>query len=236
MEGSSHIREVADYDKLATYYDELLGDEAAYQEWLRYIEQFPAKKVLEIASGSGVLAQLLEKKGYEVVASDLSSAMREVARKNGFCGRYEIINMIDFSLNEKFDLILCVCDSLNYLQPEELLPFFTNVRKHLKPDGHFIFDMHATFRLQEFQEEYIEEGELSDGSGYQWTILADNYRHSLMETFVFFTDEGIFQENHYQYVFDVATMNAVCKKAGIAVEWIENFIPEEKVLGIGRIK
>ena len=77
------------------------------------------KTVLELASGSGILADILAKKGYIVTASDISKDMKEVA-KNNYDGEYLILNMIDYHLDRKFDLIICFVDSINYLYEEEL--------------------------------------------------------------------------------------------------------------------
>lgn len=167
MEGSN--KEVKEYEYLAKYYDYLLGDEDAFDFWLEYINAKDYHTVLELASGSGVLAGILKKQGKEVTASDISKEMKEVATNN-FDGEYLILNMIDFDLHKKYDLILCVCDSINYLYEEELEQMFKSVYKHLNDGGRFIFDMHNPKRLKEFDEEYIEEGQIDENVYYQWTI------------------------------------------------------------------
>ena len=151
MEGSNKI--VSQYEYLSKYYDYLLGDEEAFSLWLNYIEEDDFKTCLELASGSGVMAKLLKQKGYDVIASDISEEMAEAA-KNNFDGEYLILNMINFDIDKKFDLILCICDSLNYLYSEELLPMFKNVYEHLNPNGRFIFDMHHPKRIEEFKKLY----------------------------------------------------------------------------------
>lgn len=59
MEGSN--KEVKEYEYLAKYYDYLLGDEEAFNFWLEYINAKDYHTVLELASGSGVLAGILKK-------------------------------------------------------------------------------------------------------------------------------------------------------------------------------
>ncbi len=75
MEGSANSRNVSNYEMLAQYYDELLQDEEALSLWLKYIEEEKFKTVLELASGSGVMAGILKNKGYDVTASDISAEM-----------------------------------------------------------------------------------------------------------------------------------------------------------------
>ncbi|MBR3250474.1 MAG: class I SAM-dependent methyltransferase, partial [Erysipelotrichaceae bacterium] len=123
MEGSAKSRNVSNCEMLAQYYDELLQDEEALSLWLKYIEEEKFKTVLELASGSGVMAGILQKKGYDVIASDISEAMKDAA-VNNIDGEYLILNMTDYDLDRKFDLILCICDSINYLYENELDRFF----------------------------------------------------------------------------------------------------------------
>lgn len=230
MEGSN--KEVKEYEYLAKYYDYLLGDEEAFKFWLEYINAKDYHTVLELASGSGVLAGILKKQGKEVTASDISKEMKEVAINN-FDGEYLILNMIDFDLHKKYDLILCVCDSINYLYEEELEQMFKSVYKHLNDGGRFIFDMHNPKRLKEFDEEYIEEGQIDENVYYQWTINSDTFDRTVNEHFTFYTPEGMIQEQHTQNVFEVDDVKNKLENVGLESEVVMDFIEDEKILFIG---
>lgn len=230
MEGSN--KEVKEYEYLAKYYDYLLGDEEAFDFWLEYINAKDYHTVLELASGSGVLAGILKKQGKEVTASDISKEMKEVATNN-FDGEYLILNMIDFDLHKKYDLILCVCDSINYLYDEELEQMFKSVYKHLNDGGRFIFDMHNPKRLKEFDEEYIEEGQIDENVYYQWTINSDTFDRTVNEHFTFYTPEGMIQEQHTQNVFEVDDVKNKLENVGLESEVVMDFIEDEKILFIG---
>lgn len=230
MEGSN--KEVKEYEYLAKYYDYLLGDEDAFDFWLEYINAKDYHTVLELASGSGVLAGILKKQGKEVTASDISKEMKEVATNN-FDGEYLILNMIDFDLHKKYDLILCVCDSINYLYEEELEQMFKSVYKHLNDGGRFIFDMHNPKRLKEFDEEYIEEGQIDENVYYQWTINSDTFDRTVNEHFTFYTPEGMIQEQHTQNVFEVDDVKNKLENVGLESEVVMDFIKDEKILFIG---
>lgn len=230
MEGSN--KEVKEYEYLAKYYDYLLGDEEAFDFWLEYINAKDYHTVLELASGSGVLAGILKKQGKEVTASDISKEMKEVATNN-FDGEYLILNMIDFDLHKKYDLILCVCDSINYLYEEELEQMFKSVYKHLNDGGRFIFDMHNPKRLKEFDEEYIEEGQIDENVYYQWTINSDTFDRTVNEHFTFYTPEGMIQEQHTQNVFEPSVVKEKLESVGLESEVVMDFIKDEKILFIG---
>lgn len=233
MEGSTNNTNVSNYEVLARYYDELLQDEEALSLWLNYIEEEKFNSVLELASGSGVMAGILKRKGYDVIASDISQAMKDASRNN-YDGEYLILNMSDYKLDKKFDLILCICDSINYLQMDELDSFFKCAYEHLNPNGRLIFDMHSTVRLQEFKEQYIEEGFVLD-TPYQWTIMSDPYEKLINEHFTFYTKDAMIQEHHTQNVFEI---NDVVEKMDklFSTSVIEDFVQDEKVLIIGRRK
>lgn len=233
MEGSTTSKNVSNYEMLAKYYDELLQDEEALSLWLEYIEEKPFKTVLELASGSGVMAGILSSKGYDVIASDISAEMKEASKAN-FDGEYLILNMTNYNLNKKFDLVLCICDSINYLYEEELDSFFKKAYEHLNDDGRLIFDMHHKARIEEFKEQYIEEGYVGDVP-YQWTIMSDEFDNTINEHFTFYTDEGMIQEHHTQNVFDLDNVKKMMSKY-FKVRAIEDFVEDEKILVIGEKK
>lgn len=231
MEGSNN-RNLKAYDYLAYTYDELLGDADAFKLWLKEIESEKFNDVLELASGSGVLANILKEKGYNIIASDISSSMKDAAKRN-YDGEYLILNMTNYSLNKKFDLILCVCDSINYLEEAELNSFFKCAYDHLKENGRLIFDMHHKSRIDEFKEEYIEEGQISDIK-YQWTINSDAYSNMINEHFTFYTGDGMIQEQHTQHVFDSDIIVKKMEAIGFKVKHIDEFVKNEKILIVGR--
>ena len=117
MEGSTNNTNVANYEILAKYYDELLSNEEDLSLWIDYVKQKDCKDILELASGSGLLAKRLKQEGYNVIASDISKDMREIA-KNNFDGEYLLLNMINYSLDRKFDFT-----ELQSIQEGDLMKF-----------------------------------------------------------------------------------------------------------------
>lgn len=228
MEGSDNQLLKA-YDYLAYYYDLLLMDEGSLSYWLKYIEEEPFNTCLELASGTGVMASILKKKGYDIIASDISESMKDASKAN-FDGEYLILDMANYKLDKSFDLIICICDSLNYLTNEGIKTFIDCCYSHLNKGGRLIFDMHHPHRLKEFEEEYIEEGYLED-LPYQWTINADE--DTLNEHFTFYTKKGMIKEDHQQRVFEPYFVKSALEKK-FKVRYIEDFIPLEKVLFIAK--
>jgi SAM-dependent methyltransferase len=58
-------------------------------------------------------------------------------------------NMIDFKLKDKYESIVSLCDSINYiLKEEDLSKVFENVYEHLEKNGIFIFDINSYYKLK----------------------------------------------------------------------------------------
>ena len=231
MERPSDDRHVGNYEKLAYYYDELLQDEEALPLWLEKIEALHPEHILELASGSALITGILEEKGYDITASDISEDMKE-ASKNNYRGDYLLLDMTDFSLEKRFDLIFAIVDSVNYLDREGFLSFLRCSYEHLEEGGHLLFDMHSVKRLEEFEEEYIEEGIVS-GVPYFWSILSDPDESILQEHFTFYEKDRMIQEDHLQYVYPIEDVRKMMEETGFTVRVYEDFIEDEKVMMIG---
>ena len=222
---------VENYAYLAKLYDALLQDPDGYSYWLRYITEYvKGKDILDLASGSAVLVSQLGDLGYDVIASDMSEAMKQAAKVN-FDGDYRILDMRCFSIPERFDGILCICDSINYLADlDEVSATLKSAYDHLKTGGSFIFDMHHLRRLEEFEETYIEEGTVED-IDYRLSIKSDGDK--LYSHFVFYTEDKVIEERHKQKIFRPDEVKRRMEEVGYKATYIPDFIPDEKVLFVG---
>ena len=145
------------YNKFASLYDELMTD-FNYEDWFIYIKSILNKynkqptNVLEMACGTGSLSYYLAKEGYKLTCFDLSSNM--LAKAYDKLMKFKNVkllkqNMIDFKLNQKFDCVLSICDSINYIVNEDdLLSTFINVKNHLNDEGIFTFDINSYYKLK----------------------------------------------------------------------------------------
>ena len=231
------------YHDLADYYDDLVKDEEATMRWADLSEAVLGKHrntILELACGSAEISCELARRGYSVLATDLSEDMLMKAKEKNTAEnlQFKPLNMISFDLNKRFDAVLCYCDSINYLANlNEVQSMFQSVKMHLKEEGIFIFDMHTPERLQEFNEEFIEEGMIDDVP-YQWTIVTqeDEIHHH----FAFWKDGKVMQEFHVQHVFDLNDVLSLLQKEGFKTEVLVDFdqdvnTPGEKYFVIGRL-
>ncbi len=193
------------YEVLASYYDALVKDEEATDAWVNLImANVKGNTILEAACGSGEITIALAKHGYQITAFDLSEQMIAQAKKK------EGSELVNWQVGDmralpegRYDAILCLCDSFNYLlTKEEVRHFFAQCFDRLTDEGTLIVDMHSMDRLKEFEEEYNETGCI-DGEDYQWTIESEDDR--IYQSFAFYDADGKMQlEQHVQRVYDPA--------------------------------
>lgn len=145
-----HIQQPV-YSALANVYDVLM-EEVDYELWADYVDELiyrhggEARSILELACGTGTVAMLLDQwQHYRITATDSSQSMldraREKAARAGSPVRFVQSDCRDLQLNERYDVVLMLFDSLNYLlHRTDIQRTFEQVRKVLRPGGIFVFD------------------------------------------------------------------------------------------------
>jgi SAM-dependent methyltransferase len=99
---------------------------------------------LDLCCGTGQLLQKATEHGYKATGLDLSTHQLRHAKRNAPKAKLVLADVRQFSLPERYGVITCLFDSLNYiLTPVGLKAAFTSVRRHLNPHGLFIFDMNT---------------------------------------------------------------------------------------------
>lgn len=83
-----------------------------YKNLLEFFDKYRGKKILDVGSGSGVIAFYLASKNNKVLGIDISSRAVTVAQKNAFClglgekVKFQICDFPNGGIKDKFDLIL----------------------------------------------------------------------------------------------------------------------------------
>lgn len=114
------------------------------------------QQALELNCGTGEDAVWLAKKGYNVLATDISPAMvaltENKARQNGATGRIQT-QMCSFAevgnLEGPFDLVFSNFGGLNCASPEELRKLSLDLQKLTNPGGLFVAVVMSRFCWQE---------------------------------------------------------------------------------------
>lgn len=129
----------------ADIYDGMNTDMADLPFYLRWLNEKKNGKILELCCGTGRLTIPLAQQGYTLTAVDNSPSMLAQARAKADALSLPIqfieSDMRTLDLPETYDLIFIPFNSIHHLYTNpDFFDVLTGVKKHLKPDGYFIFD------------------------------------------------------------------------------------------------
>ena len=141
------------YEAFARFYDAVMGDRSQEAEYIRRLirkHHRAPKTLLELACGTGALLQHLQE-DLEVTGVDLSRPMLDLAAAKLPSARLIHADMSKVALPERFDIVLCVFDSINHLlEFKQWEAVFDRAREHLEQRGVFILDMNTKVKLERF--------------------------------------------------------------------------------------
>ena len=166
-----------EYKTFSYYYDEIM-EMIEYDGWVNLVKKYltPSSKILDLACGSGTLAISLANDGYKVSGLDLSKEIIEVAKEKMITNHVEIDfsvkDMTNFDYDEKFDVITCFFDSVNFLTKNEVAMMFNCIYNNLNDGGYFIFDLFTLSKMKEFSNLTIKDT-LALAS-YKWKMKVKN--------------------------------------------------------------
>lgn len=199
------------FTAVARIYDALMST-VPYRRWVDYLQallsRFRAapRTVLDIACGTGNVTFLLAERGYHVAGVDLSEPMLEVAREKARHSQQHIPfyhgDMRCLSLPDRYDLAICLYDSLNYLlKLEEVRQAFQSAYGVLQPGGYYVFDVNTIFALREnlFTQRHMDS---SASVRYDWRSTYNEKTRICRVVMDFWVNEGRdtrhFTEVHYE--------------------------------------
>ncbi len=137
------------YSMYSKYYDAL---NTGYQKWLfpllwNEINDKRGGRLLELGCGTGnILSEF--KNDFSIVGVDISPYMLEKARAKLPDAELHLSDMTCYKSDEKFDVILCIFDSMNHvLDMEKWDDVLKNSRDNMNKSGIFIFDINTKARL-----------------------------------------------------------------------------------------
>lgn len=207
--------EIVAYKRLSLFYDNDWGDWCLqYMPIIRDIlKNFCPQKanILDLACGTGVLINQLALMGYDTTGIDLSEEMIEVAKSKNIPGANFIVqNMCSFILDEKYDLVTCTFDALNYLTSKvQLMKCFKCVAESLNKNGIFLFDVN-TEKLFLYYHYGIINREVNKQKFVQKRSF--NIKNKRALTKFYFSDGSV--ETHVQRAYNLNDLIRPAQKAG----------------------
>ncbi|PKD44386.1 class I SAM-dependent DNA methyltransferase [Rhodohalobacter barkolensis] len=233
---SNQVSTQKNYSALAQIYDDVMV-EVDYETWTDYIDEIiyqyhpDAQSVLELACGTGTMALSLEElAAYEITATDGSPEMIDVAKQKAKSSYSDVQfltrDFLNLQLDQNFDVVFMVFDSLNYLHSEEnILKLHSEVRNVLNPGGLFIYDF-TTPRNSRIAIKYLNNESRRINNLYRYrrksTYNAKNREHTnRFEIEKLNSESGQvierFQEEHCQHIYTLEEIESIIKKTEFSI-------------------
>lgn len=152
----------------AEYYDQI------YLKWKDYkseseviksvINEFgkeSSKTLLDVGCGTGEHLRYLSRE-FRCKGIDVNKEMIEIARTKIKDAEFEVADMIDFRLKQKFDVITCLFSSIGYVQNlKNLIRTLKNFYRHIADNGLIIVEpwvfkkefRKGTFRIDTYEDD-----------------------------------------------------------------------------------
>ena len=220
---------MASYQSFAQVYDTFM-DNIDYDGWSAYLIGLLREYgicdglVLELGCGTGSMTERLAMAGYDMIGSDLSPDMLEIAMEkkdaSGLNILYLLQDMREFELYGTVRAIVSVCDSMNYiLEEEDLLQVFRLANNYLDPGGMFIFDLNTTKKYRDMGETTIAENR--EEASFIWENYFDEEEKiNEYDLTLFIRDEedgrfDRFEEFHEQRAYSLTEIGELIRESGM---------------------
>lgn len=199
------------YTALAAIYDEMMSH-VSYKRWARYIfsilrrEHFEDGLLLDIGCGTGEFLKKMLKFRSGLHGCDPSIEMLEIAKKKlpGLEFRHTGFPDLEAIPPYKYDIVVCLFDTMNYLLGEsELETSLNNVFQKLKSPGIFIFDVVTKSYCQQYFHNYVENEVVEKQIAYLRESTFDSILDMQINNIRIYTQQGVFEEVHKQKIYDI---------------------------------
>ena len=230
------------YGPLAAWYDSLTGDipygsfaDLYEAEFARAGGEF--RLLLDLCCGTGTLCCEMARRGYEMVAADMSEDMLMEAREKAsglspaplfLCQRAQ-----ELDLYGTVDAAYCSLDGMNYVPPEDISEVFRRLRLFIRPGGLFIFDVKTPQSLEALDGSVsVDE---SDDMLCLWRADFDREARCLIYGMDIFSRRGRLwsreSEEHIEYAYGAAELRGFAEANGFT-----DFrpVPDGPQSGLGR--
>lgn len=212
-------RAIADYwknhqaDTLRVFSPMFEEDEMPVEILFRKFEEMPELertalenargKTLDVGAGAGCHSIVLQEKGIDVTAIDISPYSVEVMKERGI---HKVLEQDFFTLTEQFDTILMLMNGIGMAGTVDQLPmFFQHLDRVLAPGGQLIFDSSDLCYLFEDEDGIIE---LPDQENYYGELTYQlQYKGCKGETFPwFYIDADTFDQYAREAGYEVSIL------------------------------
>ncbi|MBI3035816.1 class I SAM-dependent methyltransferase [Candidatus Woesearchaeota archaeon] len=230
------------YHELAKYYD-MIYSWKDYKKEAHLIKKLVSRhkkskgsELLDVACGTGGHLKYL-KNSFSCIGIDKNKEMLNIAKKKVRGVIFKQVDMINFTLNKKFDVIICLFSSIAYLKTyQNLEKSLKHFHKHLKSAGVMVIEGFIT--KSDFKPNHLYM-DVYDGKRLKIArIGTSKIKNGLMlaEMSYLIGEKGkinYFLENHELGLFNVNKVLKIIKKFGLMGTFIKGGLMKDRGLFIG---
>ncbi len=216
------------YTELAKHYDKIyhyIDYKKQVQFLIKVIEEFNKSnnsKILDVACGTGVHADLLQKEGFKIVGVDISPEMLVEAKKKNSNIEFIEGDMRQLKLKESFGVVMCFFNSILYNKNnEEMKKTLTNFYDILEKGGILIFDTvdkSIGINSEPYEFKY-EDDNLKIEFKPQWVYDQEKNAMNLAIDFVVNNEE--MHDHHAMGAFSFEELKEILTGIGFEVKILE---------------
>ena len=203
---------------------------------LTYFNLKKGSKVLDMMCGYGRHAIALGKKGISVTAVDnLDDYIKEInktAKDEDIPVKSIKANILQYKTGEKYDLALCMGNSLNFFNAADVTRLLINIHSHLKATGRLLIN---TWSLAEIAIKSFAAKSSNEVNSIKHICESQYLFHPtrIESESVFLSPDGSMEKKRaVDYIFSVAEMETLLEKAGFKLAEIFS-IPGKKKFTLG---
>ena len=148
------------FGNYAEYYD-LIYKDKNYEKEVDFLEEIfeeifgksKVKTILEVGCGTGNYTKILLGRGHEVTGLDNSEDMFKIARRKCKCSLIKG-DIREVLIDKRFDVCIAMFAVMGYItKSSDIIKALNNIRRHLKLNGLFIFDVWNGLAVMRFPPE-----------------------------------------------------------------------------------
>jgi len=203
---------------------------------VQYFNLNSEHKVLDIMCGYGRHAIGLARKGVSVTAVDnlkeYIQEIKQVAVSEDLSLQAIRSDVLRFASSEKFDLVICMGNSLNFFNEEDTLTLMNSIAAALKPNGQFLIN---SWSLAETVIKNFADKSWSHDGDYK--VLNDSeylFNPTRIETeFTIISSKGTTEiKKAVDYIYSYSEMQKMLEVSGFRMKEVFS-IPGKKKFAVG---
>lgn len=203
---------------------------------LPYFNLSEGSKVLDLMCGYGRHAIALAKKGMKVTAVDnltdyIDEIKTTIAAENLDINAMQL-DVLTFSTNDRFDLVICMGNSINFFNAADTEKLLKNIASFLKPGGHLLINSWslAEIAIKSFKER--SESEIGDKKFISESRFLFHPSRIEVESSIIDKEGNTEIKKGIDYIYSINEMETMLSNAGLVLKEIYS-IPGRKKFTIG---